>query len=62
MKKVKFNNKGIEMAGHLFLPEKMESGRIYPSIVCASPAGSVKEQHILICTTVNHTWMKQSER
>lgn len=31
MKKVKFNNKGIEMAGHLFLPEKMESGKTYPS-------------------------------
>lgn len=44
MKKVKFNNKGIEMAGHLFLPEKMESGKTYPSIVCTSPAGSVKEQ------------------
>lgn len=42
--KVKFNNKGIEMAGHLFLPEKMESGKTYPSIVCTSPAGSVKEQ------------------
>lgn len=44
MEKVKFNNKGIEMAGNLFLPEKMESGKTYPSIVCASPAGAVKEQ------------------
>lgn len=44
MKKVKFNNRGIEMAGNLFLPEAMESDRAYPAIVCASPAGAVKEQ------------------
>lgn len=44
MQKIKFNNKGIEMAGNLFLPEKMEAGKTYPSIVCTCPAGSVKEQ------------------
>lgn len=44
MEKVKFNNWGIEMAGNLFLPEAMESGKAYPAIVCASPAGAVKEQ------------------
>ena len=44
MKKIKFNNKGVEMAGNLFLPEKMEAGKTYPSIVCTCPAGSVKEQ------------------
>lgn len=44
MEKVKFNNRGIEMAGNLFLPEAMESGKTYPAIVCASPAGAVKEQ------------------
>lgn len=32
------------MAGNLFLPEAMESDRAYPAIVCASPAGAVKEQ------------------
>ena len=44
MQKIKFNNKGVEMAGNLFLPEKMEAGKTYPSIVCTCPAGSVKEQ------------------
>lgn len=44
MEKVKFNNRGIEMAGNLFLPEAMEAGKTYPAIVCASPAGAVKEQ------------------
>lgn len=44
MEKVKFNNRGIEMAGNLFLPEAMETGKTYPTIVCASPAGAVKEQ------------------
>ena len=44
MQKIKFNNKGVEMAGNIFLPEKMEAGKTYPSIVCTCPAGSVKEQ------------------
>lgn len=44
MEKVKFNNRGIEMAGNLFLPEAMEVEKAYPAIVCASPAGAVKEQ------------------
>lgn len=44
MEKVKFNNRGIEMAGNLFLPEAMEAEKAYPAIVCASPAGAVKEQ------------------
>lgn len=44
MQKIKFNNKGVEMAGNLFLPEKMEAGKPYPAIVCTCPAGAVKEQ------------------
>lgn len=44
MEKVKFNNRGVEMVGNIFLPETMEKGKTYPAIVCAGPAGAVKEQ------------------
>ncbi len=43
-KKVFFKNNQIEMAGILFLPDDFDENNKYPAIVCAHPAGAVKEQ------------------
>ncbi len=44
MKEIKFENRyGIELAGHLYLPENYE-GKKNPAIVVSGPFGAVKEQ------------------
>lgn len=44
MEKVTFNNKNLNMAGILHLPENMEQGKKYPAIIFIHPGGGVKEQ------------------
>ena len=44
MQTVKFNNRNIEMAGHLHLPADFQPGKRYPAIVSVHPGGGVKEQ------------------
>ncbi|HEX6370854.1 MAG TPA: alpha/beta hydrolase [Longimicrobium sp.] len=41
---VRFDNEGIEMAGHLYLPDGFDQTRKYPAIVVVHPGGGVKEQ------------------
>lgn len=44
MRKVRFDNAGIEMAGHLYLPDGFDPTRSYAAIVVVHPGGGVKEQ------------------
>lgn len=44
MKKITFNNNGLNMAGLLFLPENFDENKKYPAIVCIHPGSSCKEQ------------------
>jgi len=46
VKSVSFNNKAVELAGHLHLPEGFREGTKYPALVGIHPAGGVKEQTI----------------
>lgn len=41
---VSFKNKGIDMAGDLYLPKAFSEGGKYPAIVSVHPGGGVKEQ------------------
>lgn len=44
MKKVTFPNRGIEIAGNVYLPEDFDASKKYPAIIVGHPAGGVKEQ------------------
>jgi fermentation-respiration switch protein FrsA (DUF1100 family) len=44
MQSVKFKNRNIDMAGHLYLPDGFDERRQYPAIVTVHPGGGVKEQ------------------
>lgn len=43
-RQVTFRNNQIEIAGELYLPTDFDEAVAYPALVCAHPAGSVKEQ------------------
>ena len=43
-REVTFKNKQIDIAGELHLPPGFQESMAYPAIVCAHPAGAVKEQ------------------
>ena len=44
-KMVRFTNRyGIEVAGHMYLPEKFDANKKYAAIVFSGPFGAVKEQ------------------
>ncbi|KAH7381037.1 Alpha/Beta hydrolase protein [Cadophora sp. MPI-SDFR-AT-0126] len=45
-KDVSFQNRGVQIAAHLHLPDDFEEGRKYPALVGVHPAGGVKEQTI----------------
>jgi fermentation-respiration switch protein FrsA (DUF1100 family) len=45
-KAVSFNNKAVEIAGHLHLPNNFSESESYPALVGIHPAGGVKEQTI----------------
>jgi fermentation-respiration switch protein FrsA (DUF1100 family) len=47
MKHVHFQNGTITLAGDLYLPQGFNEGKKYPAIVCAHPAGGVKERSII---------------
>lgn len=44
VKKIRFNNNGIGMAGNLYFPAGMDSTKKYPAIITVHPGGGVKEQ------------------
>lgn len=44
MRVVTFKNNGIDMAGHLYLPNHFDESAKYPAIVSIHPGGGVKEQ------------------
>ena len=44
MQSVQFKNRGIDMAGNLYLPNGFQQHQKYPAIVCVHPGGGVKEQ------------------
>ncbi|MGC5700754.1 alpha/beta hydrolase [Pseudomonas sp. NFXW11] len=44
MQKVHFNNRQIQMAGHLYTPADFDGRRQYPAIISVHPGGGVKEQ------------------
>ena len=46
VKTVSFNNKAVEIAGHLHLPDDFSEDKQYPALVGIHPAGGVKEQTI----------------
>ncbi|MBT2657916.1 alpha/beta hydrolase [Bacillus sp. ISL-18] len=41
---VQFNGKGLQLAGHLYLPEGFIGNKKYPAIVCVHPGSSCKDQ------------------
>lgn len=68
---VKFNNKTLELAGQLFLPDDFDINKKYPSLVIAHPEGAVKEQasatyaeklvkYGFVCLTFDGAYMGQS--
>ncbi len=46
LEEVFFENRGVRLAGHLHVPERLDPGRKYPALVGVHPAGGVKEQTI----------------
>lgn len=44
MHKVKFKNREITMAGHLYLPVGFDENHTYPAVITVHPGGGVKEQ------------------
>jgi uncharacterized protein len=44
MKRVTFNNRGLEIVGELHLPDDFDEARSWTAIVLATPGSSVKEQ------------------
>ncbi|KAF5591221.1 uncharacterized protein FSUBG_10522 [Fusarium subglutinans] len=45
-KDVTFQNRGVQIAAHLYLPNTFQEDRKYPALVGIHPAGGVKEQTI----------------
>lgn len=43
-KNVKFRNRTIDVAGHLYLPTDFDENKKYPAIVCVHPGSSCKDQ------------------
>ncbi|AIF52949.1 alpha/beta hydrolase [Pelosinus sp. UFO1] len=43
-KNVSFKSNGLNIAGHLYLPEDMKKGEKYPAIVTVTPVSGIKEQ------------------
>ncbi len=41
---VKFNSQGVQLAGHLYLPENFDANKKYPTVVFSGPFNQVKEQ------------------
>jgi fermentation-respiration switch protein FrsA (DUF1100 family) len=49
IKAVTFNNRAVELAANLHLPDDFDEGKKYPALVGIHPAGGVKEQTIGTC-------------
>ena len=44
MKAVSFKNRNVDVAANLYFPEGFDASRQYPTIICAHPISSCKEQ------------------